>query len=563
MPLETKLDYWKEELRKAKLYLDHRNRMNKWKDYRKWYRNEYPESLVSVNKVFGIGRAMVPQLYFKAPTILVRPRKPNSSTQAKILEAIDGWLIDHIGFKNQIKYMILDAFQVDIGVMKFGYHTISTELPTPNSETTEAVAEMIGAQPDELTEELENRKWSYHDYIKPNTPWALRIRPQDVLVPWGYVDEHEAPWMAFRIVRALDDVKHDPVYTNTNGIKANLKIDVSPSNTRSPNMFGELASRAEFVELFEFWDKRDGTIRVMSPDHDKWLRNEEHEMPIKGFPACVMRFNPDGEDFWGVSDVEQIRKQVNELNENRTHEIETKRLANVKGVVDTNVVKEDELQKLEKGKPGPIIRGEGNVQAAFAQWDLKVPADFFRVDDVIDKDIREVIGFSRNQAGEFDVPRRTATEANLVQSAHELRADERRDIVADVVKEAFQDKIHPMIFEYWTDERVIEVTALQGWFKYTGPQLRGDYDLDVVPDSALPISRQQEQQMCQQMFQMFKGDPMIKQRELYIRVMSVFKDMIPDPDQLLEDPKVVQQKQQAAQQQAMQQQAMKGAGRGR
>jgi hypothetical protein len=558
VPLEGKLEYWKEEIRKARLYLDHKNRINKWKDYRKWYRNEYPESMVSVNKVFGIGRAMVPQLYFKAPTILVRPRKPNASQQAKILEAIDAWLIDHMGLKSQIKYMILDAFQVNIGVIKFGYHSIGTELPPPSDEATEGVAEMLGAQPEELTDELEQRKWSYHDYIKPNTPWGLRIRPEDVLVPWGYVDEHEAPWMAFRIVRDLEDVKKDPVYKNQAGLKANLKIDVSPSNTKSPNMFGELATKAEFLEYYEIWDKRDGTIRVMVKEHDKWLRDEEHELPIKGFPAVVMRFNPDCEDFWGVSDVEQIRKQVNELNENRTHEIETKRLANVKGVVDTNVVKEDELQKLEKGKPGPIIRGEGNVQAAFAQWEMKVPPDFFRVDDTIDKDIREVIGFSRNQAGEFDVPRRTATEANLVQSAHELRADERRDIVADVVKESFQDKIHPMIFEFWTDERVIEVAALQGWYKYTGPQIRGDYDLDVVPDSALPISRQQEQQMSQQMFQMFKGDPMIKQRELYVRVMNVFKDLIPDPDQLLEDPQVVQQKQQA-----MQQQAQRGAGRGR
>src|SRR5215469_8553125 len=114
MPLETKLGYWKEELRKAKLYLDHRNRMNKWKDYRKWYRNDYSESIVSVNKVFGIGRAMVPQLYFKAPTILVRPQKPNMTQQAKILEAIDAQLVECMGLKSQIKYMILDAYQVNI-----------------------------------------------------------------------------------------------------------------------------------------------------------------------------------------------------------------------------------------------------------------------------------------------------------------------------------------------------------------------------------------------------------------------------------------------------------------
>ncbi len=537
------LNDWKGEIRRAKLYLEHQGRMEKWRRYRNWYRNVYPSGVVSVNKVFGVGRAIVPQLYFKSPTIVCRARKPMFSQMAKVLEAVDSWLIDHIGFKMQVKQMILDAYQVNVGVGKVGYHSIATELPTPSPETTEAVAEMLGAAPQELEDELQRRRWSYHDYIRPDSPWFLRIRPQDALVPWGYYDEHEVPWMAFRIIRPLEDVKHDPIYHNTSRLAPNVKPDTGTAGVVSPNLFGKEAS-GDFVEMFEIWDKRDGMVHVLSIDHDKWLRNEDHQMEIHGVPGSILRFNPDGEDFWGVSDVEQIHKQVIELNENRTHEMETKRLANVKGLIDTNIIDEAELTKLEKGKPGPLVRTNGPAQGAFTQFSITVPPDLYRIDDIIDKDIREVIGFSRNQSGEFDVPRRTATEANIVREASLLRSDERRDLVADLIKEVFQDKMHPLIFQNWTQQRTIEVTALGGWIKYTGEQIKGDYDVTVVPDSTLPVSKQQEQQLAIQALQMFNNDPWIKQRRLRERVLETFKEIIPDPSELLLSEEEFQKQQQ-------------------
>jgi hypothetical protein len=555
VPAKGDLKFWKDQIRKAKLYQDFRGRMRRWREYRAWYRNEYAESLVSVNKVFGNGRAMIPQLYFKAPTILVRPRKPRYTQMAKVVESIDTWLIDHIGFKQQIKYMILDAYLVNVGVGKVGYHSISTELPAPNRETTEAVGEMLGAAPEEIEEELVRRKWSYHDYVKPDCPWFLRMRPEDLLVPWGFVDEHETPWVAFRVVRPVEDVKADPVYGNTSGLQPNVSIDMHAADVASPNLLGFLPSSAEFVELYEIWDKRDGTLRVLSLDHDKWLRDEEHELNISGSPCSVLRFNPDGVDFWGISDVEQIRKQVNELNENRTHEIQTKRLANVKVAVDTNVIPESEIVKMTEGRVGPVIRANGPPAGSLYEFATHVPSDMFKVDEVIDKDIGETIGFSRNQAGQFDIPRRTATEANIVQGSAQLRVDERRDLVADLIAETFQDKIHPLLYQNWTERRVIEVTDLGGWVTYTGEMIRGDYNVSVVPDSVLPLNKQQEQQLSTTMFQMFRGDPMIRQRDLYITVLQAFRDVIANPEALLEDEQVMQQKMQMN---ALQQQLQQG-----
>jgi hypothetical protein len=555
--LPTGIKYWKEEIKKAKLYQNKNARLDKWRDSRKWYRNEYPESLVSVNKIFGIGRAMIPQLYFKAPTMLVRSRQPNMGNEAKVLESVDAWLITHIGFKLQVKYAILDAFLTNIGVIKIGYNSISTELPAPDDENLNSVAEMLGSTPGEVMDEMANKKWSYHDFIKPDCPWAIRIRPQDVLVPWGFVDEHESPWMAFRVVRPLVDVKADPIYSQTNSLVANIKIDGLENNGAiSPNMFRQTPSKSEFVELYEIWDKRDGTIRVLSEDHDRWLRNEEHGLPIRGLPVAILRFNPDGEDFWGVADVEQIRKQQNELNENRTHELESKRLANVKGIIDTNVIPPDEANKLQSGKPGPLIMANGPPGPAFAEFQgSRIPSDLFRVDEIIDKDIRETIGFGRNQQGEYSARNTTATEANIVQAGNELRADERRDQVADLIVEVFQDKVHPMIFAYWTQERVIEVTAMGGWVKYTGAQIKGDYSLKCVADSSLPLTKAQEQQMAIQAFQLFRGDMRVKQRELYLTVARSFQDLFPDPEQILLSDEEVQQMQQMQAQAQSQQEA--------
>lgn len=530
MPLD--LSSWKSEIRQALEYQKKNGRLDKWRRYRGWYNNEYPSDVISVNLVFSLGRALIPQIYFKAPRIIVRPRKAMFAQTAKVLEAVDTWLIDHIGLKPQMKLMALDAFLVNVGVGKIGYHTISTELPAPTSEVITEVAELLGTTESELSDELARRKWSYHDYIKPDAPWFLRIRPEDVLVPWGFVDEHEAPWVAFRVIRPVEDVKVDPVYIHTSRLEANIKPDMGITGVVSPNLFGQLGSQ-RFVELFEIWDKRDGTIRVLSLDHKFWLRNEEHDMDITGIPGVVLRFNPTGLDFWGVSDVEQIHKQVIEQNENRTHEIETKRLANVKGIVNQDVIPEEEIIKLEKGKPGPLIRGRGNVRDSVVWTAPPVPRDLFAVDETIRRDIQDILGQSRNQRGEFEGDRRTATEAQIVREASLLRSDERRDLVADALAEIFRDKIHPLLFQNWSTVRAIEVTALGGWIEFTGDQIRGDYDVIAIPDSILPLTKQQEQQFAIQLFTIFRGDPRIQQRELYRRVLDAFKEVVPDPDGLL------------------------------
>lgn len=528
---------WEEEIKLAKAYQDEAGRLSRWRENRDFYDNKYPDGVISVNKVFSIGRALVPQLYFKSPNILITPRKPGLRQHAKVLEAIDNWLIPHMGLKMQIKQMILDAYLTNVGILKFGYHSIGTELPNeeqaPEIPTIlqQALDMMLGAfgsqKEDEEYEKL--RKYSYHDWIKPDSPWALRWPTEDFLVPYGCIDIASAPWCAFRIVRPLEDVKKDPVYAHTKSLKATGKLWDGPNKgsggVLSPQ-FRSAVPKVELLEYFEIWDKRDGRIKVLVEGHDYWLRHEEHHLNMDGLPVEIMQFNPNGRDFWGVADVDQIKAQVKEYNETRTLEIMHKRTAITKFLFDENAIDDTELAKFTSGVQCAVKTKTPPQQAVMA-LSPSMSRDIFKVGEDIAEDIRDVIGYSRNQVGEFEASRRTATEAAIVQNALQLRSDERRDQVADLIANAFQRKIHPMLFDFWTEERSIDVTAMGGWITYTGSQIRGDYEVSVTADSIVPISRAQRQQTALIAFKELKNDPRIDQNRLYASVLEQYDDVLP------------------------------------
>lgn len=545
---------WTSKVRSGIQYLETGKRVTKWETARKYYHNQYSDTAVTVNLIFALGRALVPQLYFKCPTILVEPNRKGFDQGARILEAADTWLINHIGLKQQIKLGITDGFLTNIAVFKHGYHSIGTELPTNALEerTPEqlilALQDYLGEQAaEQVNQEDEERiKYSYHDWVKPDSPWVLRVQPEDFIVPKGCKDIYSAPWCAFRVLRPVEDFKADPVYSNTTHLKPNVTMNTK-ADIASPNRYKQIEGDSEMVEAWEIWDKQEGKIIVVVEGHEKYLRNDKHGMNIDGLPVEMLQFNPVGWDFWGESDVTQIQQQVIENNEVRTLEIKHMRAAVLKVLYDKNLISADQASKMESGDIG-MVGVDGSPAAAIFQVTPTMSKDVFDVGEVIRGDIREVMNFSRNQLSEFSSGRKTATEAAIVQQAVQLRGDERRDQVADLIGAMFQRKINPMIFDYWTEQRAMQVTSLGGWVKFTGPQIKGDYTVTAIADSTVPLTRVQRQMEAKEAFALFKGDPRLDQRRLYEWTISQLGETLPT-DILLDEDKYQQvMKQQMVQQ---------------
>lgn len=563
-PSEDTVKDWEARIQRAIQYQRSNGRVDRWENYRNWYHNDYTDNAMSVNLVFALGRALVPQVYFKAPTILVTPEQVGLEQHAKVLEAVDQILIRQMGMKQQLKLGILDAYLTNLAVFKFGYHSIATEVPPARGpepvpeEIQNALVQLLGEPAVEQIREddKELKKYSYHDWVRPDAPWMLRVQPEDLLVPFGAKDIHAVPWIAFRVVRPVEDIKRDPTYSRIRSeVVANVSIDSKENSfVESPqHMNRNRASDAvpTHAEIYEIWDKRSGEVKVIQMGLEKYLRKEKHGLNINGLPVEILQFNSVGWDFWGESDVKQIRDQVVEYNETRTMEMLHKKSAVSKFFYDKGAISEDDIDKFTEAKLA-AIPVDGNPNTVVSQFSPNMSRDLFAISDVIQDDVREILGFSRNQAGDFDVSRRTATEASIVQQSIQLRSDERRDQVADLLGHSFQRKIHPMLFDFWTAPRSVQVTGLGGWIKFSGEQIRGDYAVTAIPDSVLPLTKAQRQQAATSAMQLFRGDPRINQRSLFQWVITQFEDMGIPNDILLPEEQFQQQQQQNLLQAALQ-----------
>jgi len=563
--IEKDLGMWRQRIVNAESYLNAGNRLSVWREVREYYLNRRPTAGIGINLLFAIGRAMIPQLYFKSPTISARPSPgrmsdPAARLKAKIVEAVDTQLIEQNSLKSQYKLGILDCYRFNISVLKHGYATIGTELPETakkdqplNGDVHPAVEELLGelgfpqaTETDALIDE-KLRKYSYHGLIHPDSPWSLRTPPEDFLVPWGTRNSHEAPWCAFVCRRPLEDVKADPVYKKsvTADFKANWGVGLDSGTSQLYLPFRDKAAyptqyrQREFFDegwliFYEIWDKREGRVMALTLDQgEDFMRHEEHNLPI-GLPVSIMQFNEDGEDFWGLSDAAAILPLVKELNETRTIEMGHKKITLLKLLIDKNVIDAADRTKLASDQIAPIILTDGPPQQAAMILNPSMSRDLFNISEVTRDDIREVIGFSRNSLAEFEVSRRTATEANIVQQNLMLRGDERRDLMADHITDSFRTKTNPMIFKFWKTPRYIEVTGIPFPVTFIGSGLKDDYALKIAADSTIPVSKAVAKQEADIVFKTMKGDPNVAQAELYRFYLEQF-DSVP-VEQLLIPP---------------------------
>ncbi|KKL13089.1 hypothetical protein LCGC14_2529260, partial [marine sediment metagenome] len=331
MPQTVKeLEKWKMRINLGENFRKEKGRASTWKKLWKYYRNEFPNmaNIIPVNITFGIGRSMLPQVYFRTPSVSIRARKPQFQENVALIEAIDNLLLKKLRIKEQMKLLLTDVYITGIGVLKFGYDSLyHGVVPEELDQLSFFESQMEGTPLEGVVKELrdDDDTIEYHDLVAEEMPWALRWDPTSFIVEPGVRDLDSAQWCGFYSLRPVEDVKKDPAYDNTKDIQGTR----THRGVDRRNYFGPRAKhldkrdpQIELVELFEIYDLREQRMYVYGKDHDKWLRNEKWDIPMDGFPCEVLYFNKTGDDFYPVSDAQYILTQQDELNDLRTHEAE-------------------------------------------------------------------------------------------------------------------------------------------------------------------------------------------------------------------------------------------------
>ena len=498
--------WWTDQIKAGDAFREKYAREKSWPTWRKYYRGDWSSNILPVNFFFSILRALVPRVYFKNPAVSIQPTKPGLPIAifSQILERIDNKLLRSMKVKKQIKKMIQDAFLCGVGIGKLGFGAQFS--PSPVSSGVEAPL---------------GRRWGKVEYksgILPNMPWFSRTSPGNFTVPSGCEDIDDSMWVAHKVTRPLQDVKDDPRLGNTSKL-----VGTQYLTPRAESSI-RVAKPIEMIDLFEIRDRKFGRVIVMSEGGG----NEESKKPhyigdddlqtLGGYPLFPLIFNNDDEVFWGVPDAGIIEPQQLEMNEIRTQTMKHRRVALVKLLIGQNAMPLSEIEKMTNEEVLAAVQCTDVNQVKPMQVG-DIPAALFVAGDQVRSDIRELVGFSRNQMGEMEnkSERTTATEASIVQMASELRVDERRDIVADLLADLVTAQ-HEIIFNFWQKEQVIDVIGPGGipfWITFVPEMLKGGaYEVSVDAESSMPESRRGRETKAIQVYQILKENPLIDPQNL-------------------------------------------------
>lgn len=505
LPKDTRAEEWETRVRLAQEHMDKKSTRKKWKDYKDYYRGDWNESLMPVNRIFSFGRTMIPNVYFRAPRVSITAARPEFIWHAAVVEAVDNWLIRELMLKDTLKMSALDGYYAGIGPIKIGF----------DSEYGYRPEQAVDQDSGTITQAArsDGRRIEYRTNVKPGMPWALPVLPEDIVFPIGYRQHSSLPWLGHRIIRPLEDVQQDSKYDKA---KTALLAGTRSLDVQNKRGFGFGEDNTPYVEIYEIRDLR--TAKVYAVAEGLMLAEYDDPISLEGLCFEFIQFNQDPDYPWGIPDVKMIENQQLHLNTMKTQEKMHLSISLLKILIKKGILSPEQVNSLLSGNVGVLVEIDDDaIASAIHILQPHVPPDFQIQAKAVKDDMMETLGFGANQMGDFSPYHgKTAAESMIVNQSSELRNNERKDIVGDVLINIIR-KWNQLIFKYWTSERVIEITGPNGsqyWIEYTGDQLVGEYHMHIDPESGMPITSGMKMEIADKLLKQYGGDPMIDQLKL-------------------------------------------------
>lgn len=487
---------------------------SEWDLWRSWYRNDFGPRVLPNNIFYRTMRSAVPRIYFRNPSVSIQAGREglNNMVLAQLLEQIDNNLIRDMDIKNSIKAMVQNAWMFGTGVGKSGIGSEFALNPADIASGSAPLADGVG----------NDFRVEYDSRVKASMPWFKKAPTDCLILPHGSIDRESAPWEAFVIKRPLEDVKNDPRFVKKFRQKVGATSDGSleESQTQYYGHMGE--DEIEWAHLFEIRDKRTGKIFVISDtvaDGPLIFQPDFFASTLTSNVKTLV-FNDNDDTFWGIPESVFLAPLQVEMNEILTFTRYHRRLSVLKVLARKGAVDPDELAKLLSPDPMTAIYTNNQINESVQVVQAgSIPNDLYEAGNLLEQVVRTTVGFSRNEAGEFMGGSRkpTATEVDRVADSAEIRLDERRDRVADLLTEIVQE-MHPLIFTHWQEEQVVRVAGPAGvplWVAFRPEILSGgSYKVKIDPDTSAPETKQNREAKAIQIYGILKENPLINPIEL-------------------------------------------------
>ncbi len=498
---------WQDEIQAGLDYRELYAFENAWDTLEMDYLNDPKGSTaLGPNLVFSEGDTLLSALIVPNPEYSITPLDVGSVESAPLVQSIANMFIkpEQMDIKASVEDGMLHCYLNSKVILKLGYDSEFGWNPKWDVGSLK--------NPWGMSYTRFNKKGQLIEFnsVKPGMPWVMAVAPADFVVPWGTGrDVESAPWIAFRVIRETQYFKDDPKYKNTSSLKPQMSMeDFMNSYHHGRQKYrirynrrdrGEGYYNAIYTEGWEIHDKRTGRIYMISFDHDKFFRDDPNFLmaAIGGYPVVTAGFTNHPRAFWSTPLAYYLGSHQQETFDLSLQANKQRRLNVLKFLMVADAMTPEERAKIISGDVGAIaeatLKSGKKLQDIFMAFPKGTNIDLMAESELIRRNAREVIGQSRNQAGEFDASsRRTAREAVIVDTGAGRRMTKKTDVAVYCYREVIR-KSMLMVFSYWKQPRSILVG--DKWRRFVGDRLKGRYayNADLVNRAIMsPAQRKME-----------------------------------------------------------------------
>jgi len=416
----------------------------------------------------------------------------------------------------------MDALICGAGFVRMGYDPSGMFVPIADYEVDHD--EPAGADDPDirlLTDLLEDAGLPV-DHPQAH-PYVQRVSPWNVVLPSGYEEIRNMPWVAIRHLLHIDDVRGDSRFKNAKGLQANRTLQDDKVERKSPWPGYSLTTQGEpeHVEVWEIWYHtrvkrmiRDGTGRrrakMVRETRTLWLTEAPEEdagketpivlahklsyLDMGGYPVEEIRFSYTPNSFYGPSMVERmlpVAKDVQMMWDAATAGIE--RSLALKTLVKKGVLDSTARKKLASSNPEVVEVQSRNLAADVRNLNIPAfPQEMAFIMNMARAFVAEMGGGdeamrgSRSSAG-------TATEVAYRAQVTEATSGSKLASFENFLSRVAQ-KVLKLMQQFYDAPRWIQITGDEEaeFVQYTREEIRGDLSVGVHAGSTKPTGPETE-----------------------------------------------------------------------
>ena len=425
-----------------------------------------------VNELKVCIMAILPYIILEPPVIEIRSHSAamHDLQMASIYEKVAEYIDSKYDLFTEFMYACYDALLYGNGIFKMGYwDDVLIDKPLWGSGLSEAFGTTRAA------------------YAK-QTP-LTEIYPHYQARRWN-----EMRYLIHQIPMHIDDVLDNPAYNRTAARKLVPTYSAEQlygSSESESNTISSLDLDKEFVKIQEVHDFRRGKVMIMAEGLNQWLYNDAE--PYNIVPFENLMFWPRPKSVWGDSLTQSIEKHIKELSETNEYASRTvAKEAMLKVLFNPAMIGEVPQKKLENisDEYVPVLTGQGPLSDAIHVVDYGTGQSqyAFHIRQVeLQEYIRGISGVTAQQRGTHEEGVETAVEANMLQSASDVRNTMRQRMFAKFASRVISKLLYIVTLEY-PPEKIAQMAGIDSSYAWTisaagafdATKFRVDYGMTAI-----------------------------------------------------------------------------------